>query len=338
MIDLTKRDSLSITLERQVYNRLALTFAGWLLCSLFLFCSIDVKVAAAATGNNPYPLCSLGANCTWFAWQTWHNFGVDLPWFSGNATGWASSAQNAGFPVGIQPSLGSILVLQGGEGHVAVVYAVNGDTITVHDQSCYDSSTLRVHNYSLSSLRQGSNPKFIYTLVRNPNDPTVYAVYNGRKYGIPSLDVFTQSGYSWSRVMSNLPTGFVDGIPTAPSNDKRADGTLIQKSGDLTVFALYGGRKFAINSEATFNNSHFDWGNIAVLPAPLINTVSANTDGVLLRASDSSDTNTIWLMQNGSRYAFTSEMAFKSRGYNFGDEHIIPSALLNTIPFSGFIN
>jgi hypothetical protein len=88
-------------------------------------------------GNNPYPCCDNGGNCTWFAWHSaCCNWGVALPGW-GNANTWASYASgNGNFQVG-GPQVGAIATSTKGQyGHVAYVVGVGNGTVTVQEENC----------------------------------------------------------------------------------------------------------------------------------------------------------------------------------------------------------
>lgn len=81
----------------------------------------------AARHNNAYP----HGQCTWWAAERYYQLhDVFVPWANANAGGWVDRAQQFGWHVSSIPTVGSIIVLQGGVqgssfvGHVAVVEQV----------------------------------------------------------------------------------------------------------------------------------------------------------------------------------------------------------------------
>ena len=89
--------------------------------------------------DDPYPCCSNGGNCTWWAWeQACCHWAVGLPGW-GNANQWAGNAKtNPKYDVLSTPVPGSIAVrVSGSYGHVAWVTAVSGSKITVTQQNCW---------------------------------------------------------------------------------------------------------------------------------------------------------------------------------------------------------
>src|SRR5947209_13772440 len=77
---------------------------------LCLLLMLSFNTPATTAASNPYPLCN-GANCTWYAWQVWHDWGEDMPVF-GNANEWATNAAASGkYKVGKNPAVRAIMVL-----------------------------------------------------------------------------------------------------------------------------------------------------------------------------------------------------------------------------------
>ena len=109
--------------------------------------------------NNPYPCCSNGGNCTWWAWEAaCCNWKVALPGW-GNAKQWAGNAKAHGsYDLRKTPVAGSIAVrLTGYYGHVAWVKSVSGSKITVTEQNCCTGCNygMRTKTYSASYFDGG---------------------------------------------------------------------------------------------------------------------------------------------------------------------------------------
>ncbi len=89
--------------------------------------------------NDPYPCCSNGGNCTWWAWdQACCHWAVGLPGW-GNANQWAGNAKaHPNYQVLSYPVVNSIANrVSGSYGHVAWVTAVKGSSVTVTEQNCW---------------------------------------------------------------------------------------------------------------------------------------------------------------------------------------------------------
>lgn len=101
-------------------------------------------------GNNPYPCCSNGSNCTWWAWEAaCCNWKVALPGW-GNANTWASYAsKNGNFQVLGSPIPGSIGVSTKGQyGHVVWVESVQGNKVHVSEMNCCGSCPYGMRKWS----------------------------------------------------------------------------------------------------------------------------------------------------------------------------------------------
>lgn len=101
-------------------------------------------------GNNPYPCCDNGSNCTWWAWEAaCCNWKVALPGW-GNANTWASYAsKNGNFQVLGSPIPGSIGVSTKGQyGHVVWVESVQGNKVHVSEMNCCGSCPYGMRKWS----------------------------------------------------------------------------------------------------------------------------------------------------------------------------------------------
>ena len=119
----------------------------------------NVKDDCQCGGNNPYPCCSNGSNCTWWAWKAaCCNWKVALPGW-GNANTWASYAsKNGNYQVLANPVPGSIATgTKGQYGHVAWVESVNGNKITVSEMNCCGTCNygMRKWTYDKSYFNSG---------------------------------------------------------------------------------------------------------------------------------------------------------------------------------------
>ena len=107
--------------------------------------------------SNPYPCCSNGGNCTWWAWEgACCGWKVGLPGW-GNAKQWAGNAKaNASYDLRSTPVANSIGVrVTGSYGHVVWVKSVSGSKITVTEMACWGFYGMRTHTYSASYFDGG---------------------------------------------------------------------------------------------------------------------------------------------------------------------------------------
>ncbi len=131
-----------------------------------------------SSDGNPYPLCpgpmpQYGGNCTWWAWEMWHDLGFNLPGW-GDAALWISAAQRYGLQVGTVPRVNALAVFPRGDGvwawdshgHVAfvtkvysdqdtfdVTYQNYGDPTVVHDGLHYRVSIIQEPRYQDGQMR-----------------------------------------------------------------------------------------------------------------------------------------------------------------------------------------
>ena len=142
------------------------------------------KVRFTSDGN-PFPICPgidssgrlAGGNCTWWAWEQWHQMGFDLPRNWGNAADWIVDAERDGLPMGTTPRLGAIAVFPRGDGvwaftslgHLAFVTEVSADgkTFNVTYQNYGDPTITHVGiGYNVAAINgqrfQRGALRFIY--------------------------------------------------------------------------------------------------------------------------------------------------------------------------------
>lgn len=85
--------------------------------------SVISSARATASAGNRYAF----GNCTWYAYERRLQLGRPVGSFWGNGAQWDNSARAAGLAVDRTPEPGSIQVMEGGAGHVAIVEEVYSD-------------------------------------------------------------------------------------------------------------------------------------------------------------------------------------------------------------------
>lgn len=117
----------------------------------------DTKDDCQCAASNPYPCCSNGGNCTWYAWEAaccaWAQ---GLPSW-GNANQWGGNARaNASYAVESFPVTNAVSNRDLGQyGHVAFTEAVSGSNVTVHEQNCWGNYGMDTHTYAASFFSGG---------------------------------------------------------------------------------------------------------------------------------------------------------------------------------------
>jgi surface antigen len=109
-----------------------------------------------ATGDsgNAYPW----GQCTWYAYERRHQLGLPCGSYFGNAGAWAASAASYGYAVDSNPQVGDVVVFAPGQagasafyGHVAVVEAVEGDSIVISESNARGLGVISTRTVSNAS-------------------------------------------------------------------------------------------------------------------------------------------------------------------------------------------
>ncbi|MBI3185624.1 MAG: CHAP domain-containing protein [Myxococcales bacterium] len=117
----------------------------------------DRKDDCPCGGNNPYPCCDNGGNCTWSAWDSaCCSWKVALPGW-GNANQWAGNAKShPSYDALSYPVTSSIACNASGTyGHVAWVTGFSTSQVTVTEQNCWGNYGTRSATYSTASFTGG---------------------------------------------------------------------------------------------------------------------------------------------------------------------------------------
>ncbi|KNZ40823.1 CHAP domain-containing protein [Acetobacterium bakii] len=104
--------------------------------------------------QNPYSQGGYGLpNCTAYAFgRAYEILGTTPNLCMGNANSWWAYNQNSGYyPSGSTPKLGAVICWGGGSnGHVAIVEAINGDTVTL-SESTYSGIFFQNYTYTIGA-------------------------------------------------------------------------------------------------------------------------------------------------------------------------------------------
>lgn len=104
--------------------------------------------------NNPYAQGGYGMpNCTAYAFgRAYEILGTAPNLHMGNANSWWADNQNSGYyPSGSTPKLGAVICWGGSsDGHVAIVEAINGDTVTL-SESTYSGVYFQNYTYTIGA-------------------------------------------------------------------------------------------------------------------------------------------------------------------------------------------
>ena len=112
------------------------------------------------TSNGDYGNGYVAGQCTWWAYERRRQMGIGTPSYLGNGGQWYATAPSYGLRVDHSPQVGAAISFLPGQagadgfyGHVGVVEAVNGNTITISEMNAaggpYVVSYRKLHNASL---------------------------------------------------------------------------------------------------------------------------------------------------------------------------------------------
>lgn len=212
-------------------------------------------------GNNPYPCCDNGGNCTWWAWdRACRGWVINMPAW-GNAKTWAqNAANNPAYTVLTAPVVGSIGVRDiGTYGHVAWVTAVNGSNVTVSEMNCDLSpagpvTTSRPTSFFNAGfiVRAGTAVECSTAngkLIKAQGDATVYYMLNGRRWAIHNEQMFWALGLDFSNVCT-APASTVNNLPLGPIVGGEGSMFLCNTCAEPTaVYLIQNGQRHHIDNE-----------------------------------------------------------------------------------------
>ncbi len=147
------------------------------------------------------------------------------------------------------------------------------------------------------------DPRVDGSAIKVAASATVYVVYGGGAFPIPSADAFNAMGLRWDRILT-VDDATLGTMPLA----QPADGTLLRFWFTAPVYIVAGGAPLWIPNEEAFNRLGLNWNAVHVVPAEAQAQMPAlPRDGTLLREQS---TATVYRTENGARRPYTSETAF----------------------------
>ena len=154
-----------------------------------------------------------------------------------------------------------------------------------------------------SSASKYSEPEMLYQ-ARSSVGMVTYAVYNGQKYGIPSIDTFNRYKFSWNDVrrVSEQTIKSIPNIHLVKTNDSHK------------VYQIFNNKKIHIPGPAAFNSYvKNSWTDIITFDKT---DVDRYPTASLVKTADSP---TVYLIKNGYKKEIVSGNVFESRGYKWND-------------------
>ncbi|PIR97419.1 MAG: hypothetical protein COT91_01515 [Candidatus Doudnabacteria bacterium CG10_big_fil_rev_8_21_14_0_10_41_10] len=208
------------------------------------------------------------------------------------------------------------------------VYIVEGGKIRsisgfVFEQRGFKFSNVIVAPDSeVATMSKGQTlPPLDGTLIKQDGQPLVYYVALGQKFPIPYF-VFLSRGFKFSKVVilgSDEVGNMETGEHLAP-----ADGSLLKKQGDPTVYFVEQGQLHGITG-FLFKHNGLKFSNVleiteAELTLFPIKDPLVLPDGSLIKVTGSA---TVYLLEEGIKNALTLE-AFNNRNFDFSDVVEVP--------------
>ena len=168
-------------------RRIVLAFFVSIICLLSLSAAyaVDVNINSVYyTTSNPFYLSGYGLpNCTCFAWgRAYEVMGVRPDLSRGNADSfWSYNQTHNSYPCGQEPRAHSIACWNGGDGHVAFVESVSGDTVYISQSSWnwrYTQPGVKwentsVNRYAMNTIQSGFQGYIYLENVPDPGKPTL---------------------------------------------------------------------------------------------------------------------------------------------------------------------
>ena len=168
------------------------------------------------------------------------------------------------------------------------------------------------------------------TLVKEHSRSEIYVIYRGGKLRIPDKKEFKAMGYSQARVL-DVQDGSLAYVSDAPG-----DGTVLQERGHSDYFVVYGGAKFPISDETTFNSLGLMEGNVKKVPAGSLTGVPDQPrESSLLREMDNA---AVYVIKSGKRCQVPNLPDFSRQGFIWNNIRVVPHGCLASISDGGMLS
>jgi len=109
------------------------------------------------------------------------------------------------------------------------------------------------------------------SLVKAVDNATVYVVYGGAKFAIPSPAVFNSLGFQWAAIQSYSAT-VITAIPNVPR-----DGTMLKEQHTAPVYLIQAGAKCHVLSANSVLKAG-GWSMVKVVPDGSLATFPPGSD------------------------------------------------------------
>ncbi len=172
----------------------------------------------------------------------------------------------------------------------------------------------------LRSQTQALAQKYENYLYQVKGENSVYTIRGGQRLGYSSLDLFKNRGGAYTK-LSEISSVQLEAYSTSDFS-KFADGTLLKEKGSGVLYLIENGKVRRIwTTENEFLKLGFNQIPVEITSSELGNypngyAIKYGPDGALLK---NKFTKEIFLIENGRKRKFTSEVLFAKLGYKWED-------------------
>lgn len=158
------------------------------------------------------------------------------------------------------------------------------------------------------------------------SEATIYLIDSGNKYPFLGTEMLARWGKNPAEAFV-CSDGLINNLPTSSQvND------LVKSSSSLTVYLVYGGKKYAFDDSKSFVAWNKNWSDIRTYSNNLISEMPNGEDGLYkhIQSLDPALT-TIYLVSSGEKKPFSNAPLFVLWGGNFSLVSKLPTGLLNSL-------
>jgi hypothetical protein len=167
------------------------------------------------------------------------------------------------------------------------------------------------------------------TLMKEAGADTVFVVYGGARFQVPSRAAFEAMGFDWDHVQT-VPAGTTAKLPLTPPRE-----TVLREFRTDQAWYVSGGVKYPVSSEreraAHMASGRFLTDTMTVPAGALSQIPTAPQDGALIKEAGS---DTVFVVYGGARFQIPNRTAFDVMGFDWDDVQTVPTASVNRLALS----
>ncbi|MEA1936612.1 MAG: hypothetical protein U9N04_00690 [Patescibacteria group bacterium] len=186
-----------------------------------------------------------------------------------------------------------------------------------------------IENYSFSISVKLSGVK-TYTdgsLLRASDDEKVYLIEDSKKRWITTSATFALGGYKWNDIVLVIPKElelYKDGEDIIVS-ELRKDGSLV-KGAENKIYLIEDGKKRWITTAEVFISRGYNWNDVSTVFDEELN-LHLDGENIYMNIKNGnlvkSNSEKVYLIEDGKKRWITTAEVFVSNGYNWGDIIIV---------------